>query len=183
MSKIDRIKENLAIVDVKASGLMAGSFPVEVGALTFFRNRRNEWESNKSCYLIKPEPGWTHELWDPFAEQLHGLSLIELKRSGRDAKSVVADLNAELRNKIVFSDAPEYETAWIDMVHKAASRPREYKIYSATRMQKYIGLSQADADFLFDKVRKQYGRTRRVLTGLTVIEEVLELSFRKAGLV
>lgn len=181
MSRIDKIKNNLAIVDVKASGLMAGSFPVEIGALTFSRDG-TRWKSNKSSYVVKPVPGWSYEFWDPFAESLHGLSLQTLKRIGRDVKSIASDLNAELSGKIVFSDAPEYETAWIDMVHTAADRPRAYKIYSAARMQRYIGLSDNDAYELFSSVRQKYGRTRRVLTGLAVIEEVLDLSFERAGL-
>jgi hypothetical protein len=49
-------------------------------------------------------------------------------------------------------------------------------------MQRYIGLSDNDAYELFSSVRQKYGRTRRVLTGLAVIEEVLDLSFERVGL-
>jgi len=65
----------LNIIDVEASGLQSGSYPVEVG-IAFANGER-------LSMLIQPEPEWVH--WDLQAQRLHGISRRTLSQYGKPA--------------------------------------------------------------------------------------------------
>jgi hypothetical protein len=176
MANIPRIKRHVALIDVKASGLMSGSFPVEVGYLTYGLDALKNWSPRVSSHIVRPDPFWTLSHWDSFAEQMHGLSHDHLRRFGEDTKSIAAHLQAELANHIVFTDVPDYDAQWLDVLHASASRPRTYKIYPIERLQKYIGLSPEMGQAIFNAARKKHGPTHRVKLGLACMQEVFEKS-------
>jgi len=176
MANIPRIKRQVALIDVKASGLMSGSFPVEVGYLTYGLDALKNWTPRVSSYLVRPDPFWSLYHWDSFAEQMHGLSHSHLRRFGEDTKSIAAHLQADLASHLVFTDAPEHDAQWLDVLHTSASRPREYKIYPINRLQKYIGLPPDQAQAIFNAARKKHGPTNRVNLGLAFMQEVFEKS-------
>jgi hypothetical protein len=176
MANIPRIKSQVALLDVKASGLMSGSFPVEVGYLTYSLDVLKNWAPQVSAYLVKPDPFWSLTHWDSFAEQMHGLSHPHLRRFGEDTKSIAAHLQADLAGHLVFSDTPEHDATWLDALHASAGRPREYKIYPINRLQKYIGLRPDIAQAIFNVARKKQGATNRVKPGLAFMQEVFEMS-------
>lgn len=176
MANIPRIKRQVALIDVKASGLMSGSFPVEVGYLTYGLDALQNWSPRISSYLVKPDPFWSLDHWDSFAEQMHGLSHHHLRRFGEDCKSIAAHLQADLEAHLVFSDTPEYDAQWIDLLHKSGARPRAYKIYPINRLQKYIGLPPDHAQVIFNVAREKHGATNRVNLGLAFMQEVFEKS-------
>ena len=83
-----------AIVDIEASGVGRGSYPIEVGlALPTGKTH---------CFLIRPEPEWTR--WDREAEVMHGLNRGVVEAHGRGAPEVASRLNDILRGTTVFSD-------------------------------------------------------------------------------
>lgn len=180
MVNIAKVKRQIALIDVKASGLMPGSFPVETGYLTFSLENERTFVPKLETFLVRPEQFWSMTHWDPFAETLHGLSHGHLRRHGQDCKSIAAHLEHDLTHKLVFTDAPEHDAEWLDVLHASAGRERSYKIYPISRLQKYIGLKPDIAQAIFNSARKRHGSTNRVHLGLAFMQEVFEKSLEEA---
>ncbi len=106
------------IIDIEASGLGTGSYPIEVG-LALQPDRR-------FCSLIKPAPGWVH--WDEHAETVHGISRETLNRSGRPVAEVAHELNNLLEDKVVFSDAWGIDNPWVTELFARAGVPQRFTI-------------------------------------------------------
>ena len=84
------------IVDIEASGLGVGSYPIEIAILL---------DGVVHAWLIKPESTWTY--WDEYAEEIHGITREHLLSDGLPAQQVadeinrvVADTNAIFYSKI-----------------------------------------------------------------------------------
>ncbi len=180
MIDLDTIKTQTALIDVKASGLMSGSFPVEVGWLVFEPKGFGGYTEKIETYTIKPDASWNQNHWDEVAESMHGLSITDLKRHGHDVKSVAAHLHYFMEKRIVFTDAVEHDTAWLDMLHKAAKRPRTYEILSLTRLQRLVGLSKEAGEEIFTRARQNHGHTGRAALGLRFLKDVLDQSIERA---
>lgn len=105
---------DVVILDLEASGLGRGSWPIEVGLAWVEDGEIKTWSS-----LIRPEPDWHMDAWDPVAEEIHGISLEEL-RAAPSASSVAQDLLARLAGRPVYSDAPEFDGRWLRRLLDAA---------------------------------------------------------------
>ena len=95
-------------VDFEASGL-AGSHPIEFAFVVE--------DGLGQATLIRPEPEWT--LWDPTAEALHGISRERLLTEGIPAWDVARRALSVLTadpDIVAVSDAPEWDTAWLDLL-------------------------------------------------------------------
>ncbi|MCW3783012.1 3'-5' exonuclease [Defluviimonas salinarum] len=69
----------IAFIDFEASGLSAGSWPIEVGLSRFGDGTGiTTWSS-----LVRPEPDWSLDDWSKAAEGVHGLSLGSLADAPR----------------------------------------------------------------------------------------------------
>jgi hypothetical protein len=62
----------LFFVDLEASSLMAGSFPIEVGWISA--------DGRSECHLIRPVPAWDD--WSSKSECLHGIAREHLEARG-----------------------------------------------------------------------------------------------------
>lgn len=117
----DRAAMNLPpVIDLEASGLGRGSFPIEVGVvlpcgLTY-------------CSLICPEPDWCH--WDEQAEQLHGISRELLRDAGKPAAQVAQELNDFIGSQRVFSDAWGNDSSWLGLLFYYGQQPQAFKLES-----------------------------------------------------
>ena len=98
------------ILDFEASGLGAGSYPVEVGVVLP--------DGRKYCSLILPVHEWQH--WDEQAEQLHGISRALLFRHGRAVRAVAEDLNALVEGGTLYSDGWVVDSPWFNQLFFAA---------------------------------------------------------------
>jgi DNA polymerase III subunit epsilon len=98
---------DVVILDLEASGLGRGSWPIEVGLAWVEDGEIKTWSS-----LIRPEPDWDMAAWNPQAEQVHGISREEL-HAAPSASSVAQDLLARLAGRPVYSDAPEFDERWL----------------------------------------------------------------------
>lgn len=98
--------EDVLIIDFEASGLGSGSWPIEVGLAWIEGGEVRSWSS-----LIRPEPGWDRNLWDMFAQDVHGIPMSDLERAPT-ARSVAGELLARVAGRPVFSDAPEFDGRW-----------------------------------------------------------------------
>ncbi len=107
------------IVDVEASGLGPGSYPIEIGLAL--------WEDKRYCSLIKPEARWQH--WDPSAEKLHNISRHTIEANGKPVSVVANELNNLLKGKTVFSDGWVVDEPWIIQLFASANIEKLFSIY------------------------------------------------------
>ena len=91
------------VIDIEASGLHSGSYPIEVGIVM----------SNGQTYeaLIQPFNSWTH--WDGDAEALHGISRETLRQEGRSAFEVCEEINRLCAGKTLYSDCWVHDSSWL----------------------------------------------------------------------
>ena len=113
----------ILFVDVEATSLRPGSFPVEVG-----------WaadDGTEGAVLIKPAPYWIEPearlrmAWSRQSQDVHGISLDTLVRTGvhhaEAARAVMAALNAP--GMIPASDAPSHDRGWILRLTRSIGLP------------------------------------------------------------
>ena len=80
------------------------------------------------CFLIRPEPDWTH--WDPGSEALHGITKQLLFEKGLPIKSVCRGLNTLLEGKTVYSDNWGFDQTWISLMFECANVYARFNIES-----------------------------------------------------
>ena len=110
----------LNFIDVEASGLGSGSYPIEVGVALA--------DGSTHCTLISPPNDWTH--WDESAEELHGISRESLLLSGRAPIDVAMMLNELLDNKTVYSDAWGNDACWLARLFDEAGVKQRFRVDS-----------------------------------------------------
>lgn len=107
-----------AVIDVEASGFGPGSYPIEVGVALP--------DGGARCFLIRPEPDWTH--WDPEAEAAHGIPRHILEGCGRPAAEVARRLNRLLRGMTVYSDGWGFDMGWLALLYDRAAIRQGFQV-------------------------------------------------------
>lgn len=98
--------EKFFIVDFEASGLLSGSWPIEIGLAGFSDGSLWSWSS-----LLRPENSWDPAAWSPESAAIHGISRDALEEAPQAAE--VARIAAHyLEGRVVVSDAPRYDGYW-----------------------------------------------------------------------
>ncbi len=110
-----------SFIDIEASGFGPGSWPVSVAWCDHCGEIRK--------LLIRPLPQWTH--WDAAAEQVHGLTRGRLLAEGLDPAEVANRLETDLKGLLAFSDAPDFDSGWLDALYQALGRPRPFHLDQA----------------------------------------------------
>lgn len=99
-----------AILDIEASGFGKDSYPIEIGLVLT--------NGDAYSYLVQPEDSWTY--WDERAEQVHGISRVELEQKGRQAWDIASQLNTLLQGIKIYSDAWAHDYVWLNQLFTAA---------------------------------------------------------------
>jgi len=136
------------ILDIEASGLGRGSYPIEVGFVAA--------DGGLFCSLVRPEPDWRH--WDPAAEALHGISRELLQRHGRSAAWMAEQLNERLAGQTVYCDGWGQDYPWLARLFDAAGQRPRFRLDDLRRL-----LSEAEArrwHEVTDAVRQREQLTR-----------------------
>lgn len=115
---------NPVFLDLEASGLAPGCYPIEVG-----------WASVDAAgvvvgeaTLIRPTDEWMrHGTWDPSAEQLHRISLDDLQRHGQDPMDVARRMNVVLDGRTLYSDSIS-DVVWTKALFDAAAERMTFEI-------------------------------------------------------
>jgi hypothetical protein len=104
-------------LDIEASPLHCGSYPVEVGWCSE--------DGTGEAHLIRPAPGWDD--WSLASQEIHGLSRERLREFGRPHGEVARRALKVLRapDVRVVSDAPEYDGRWLGELLAAAGHRRD----------------------------------------------------------
>jgi hypothetical protein len=110
----------VAFVDIEASGLSEGSFPIEIGwART---------DGQAGSILIRPAADWEIDTWDEQAEELHGIGLADLV-AGVAARDAADRLNMVFAGvSLVLSDAREMDGGWLDTLFQETPRERSFSL-------------------------------------------------------
>ncbi|MDN3519273.1 hypothetical protein QWY84_16785 [Aquisalimonas lutea] len=95
-------------LDIEASGLEPGSFPVEIA-----------WSLRDGTIngaLVRPHPEFDMDSWDPRAEELHGLSIDYLEQHGEDAGVIISRLRAGTQGAPMYCDAIAFDPHWLEIL-------------------------------------------------------------------
>lgn len=111
-------------IDVEASGLGIGSYPIEVGVAMA--------DTSMHCTLIRPEDDWTH--WDAEAEVLHGITREILLVNGKSILKVAMLLNEWLDGQTIYSDAWGNDSCWLGLLFERASLQQRFTIDSVASL-------------------------------------------------
>ncbi|HXG68392.1 MAG TPA: hypothetical protein VNO70_25075 [Blastocatellia bacterium] len=98
-------------LDFEASSLSSASYPIEVAW--------NLEDGSIEDYLISPQHVQTWTDWDPEAEKVHGISREELLLHGKPPSFICARMNQQLTGKVVYTDAPLFDGAWLSRLFSA----------------------------------------------------------------
>jgi DNA polymerase III epsilon subunit-like protein len=110
-------------LDLEASGLGPDCYPIEVGWAAV----NNSGVIVSEAILIRPPEEWMlRGVWDPLAQQLHGISLDDL-RCGRDPVDVARRMNAVHESRVLYSDSP-FDGVWLRALFKEANERMEFEI-------------------------------------------------------
>lgn len=108
------------IMDIEASGLGRGSYPIEVGVVMP--------DGETHCMIVRREPEWQH--WDEQAQMLHGISRDVLEIHGHDVIDVAVHLNQWLAGQLVYSDAWGNDSSWLGLLFDCAGISQHFKLES-----------------------------------------------------
>jgi hypothetical protein len=126
-------------VDLEASSLLPGSYPVEVG---WARPRALSWGKcaiEVGSVLVRPEAEWLSSgSWDPNAEAVHGLSRETLLRDGQPAAEICDLLDRAFGGSLVVTDTGggSVDDMWLAVLYEAAGRePSGWEVAKPTADQ------------------------------------------------
>lgn len=116
-------------LDVEASGIARGCFPVEIGWAAALADGTLAMGS----LLVQPARAWLAEpaAWDTTAESVHGLTRARLLRDGLLPDQACGLLDAALAGRVVATDTGPggWDSDWLAMLYEAAgSEPRGWAI-------------------------------------------------------
>ena len=100
-------------LDIEASSFDRASYPIDIAW--------SDAEGEIHRCLVAPAAGWTD--WDPAAEAVHGIDRARLERNGWDPGYVAARIEEDLRDQVVYTDAPEFDRRWLERLFVAVERP------------------------------------------------------------
>ena len=162
-------------LDLEASSLASGSYPIEVG-----------WslpDGGIESHLVSPAGvrDWTD--WSREAEGVHGISRAELLRDGRPPAWVCARLLESTAGQPVYSDAASYDRHWLARCFEAAGYPdlpidvRDIDELPAVRrammLDRFVDLAKA--------VRARIGRRHRAAADVEYLIAVVALANERFG--
>lgn len=125
---LNRSDRRIAILDVEASALEAGSYPIEVGVALV---RGPSEPIGVGAKLIRPTKEWLDTgVWSKSSEAVHGIPLERVQREGEPVEEVCDWLNGLLGSStIVATDAPRYDQDWLDTLFAAAAREQKFRVF------------------------------------------------------
>ncbi len=108
-------------LDCEASSLSDNSYPVEIA-----------WsapDGSVESHLVRPAPDWDE--WSEQSEEVHGISRERLLAEGLPSWIVARRMNESLAGAILHSDAPAFDTFWIDRLFEQHGEDRTFEIRHA----------------------------------------------------
>ena len=122
-------------VDLEASSLVEG-YPIEVGWAIV-----RDFKVTTESHLIRPTPEWYFDdfRWSTDSEAVHRITRSNLLEQGKLPAEVAARMTELFSGKILYSDAPSYDFAWIvELFHGALNN------------RSAVPLKLADVSYLYE---------------------------------
>jgi DNA polymerase III epsilon subunit-like protein len=108
------VLEDYICIDLEASAFGPRSFPIEVAIVHASTGACQSW-------LIKPTQAWRdYGAWNPASQAIHGITPDDLLTNGQPVETVAAQLTAACAGKIILSDNPRHDYAWLTTLYAAA---------------------------------------------------------------
>lgn len=120
---------SIAVIDLEASALGSGSYPIEVG-IAVVQGASGCIETWSS--IIKPTDAWLdHGQWSEQSAAVHGLELSTVVKAGASVQVICEWLNSVLSAAtVVASDAPRHDQDWLDTLFSAAGLEQRFTLYN-----------------------------------------------------
>jgi hypothetical protein len=109
----------IPIIDIEASGLHIDSYPIEIAVVV---------DDVVHSWLIQPAPHWQH--WSERAEEMHGISRVQLETEGVAVEVVAANLVAlsERSGGVFYCDAVYWDEDWLKTLFHEAKQPMTLQV-------------------------------------------------------
>jgi len=145
-------------IDIEASGLGGKTYPIEVGWATC--------DLASTCYLVRPAKLWDDWLWMPESEKIHNIHRDVCVREGHDVVEVAHAVNAAMKDRLVFSDAVDFDGYWLSVLFRAADVAPGFALYNANvLLRDLIEAPQPQANLYaklaYSKASETYPHTHR----------------------
>lgn len=144
-------------LDVEASGLQVGSYPIEVGWCGI--------DLSPISFLVRPLEIWDVEDWSSSSERIHGISRRRLLEFGLDARDIAEWLNTACRGRTVLADNPTHDSSWLGKLFRETKVLQEFAVLDATHFAGVAaglsGLSQFEVQGLLDRIHRRYPHPHR----------------------
>jgi hypothetical protein len=144
-------------LDIEASGLQAGSYPIEIGYCGL--------DLVATSFLIRPASDWTEADWSITSERIHGIPRETLFESGIDAGDAAQRLNQICADRIVATDHPRIDQAWLSRLFGSAGLRQDFVLQDATLLGLHAaeraGLAPFEMEELQARVRAHYPHIHR----------------------
>lgn len=160
----------IAFIDVEASGLGSHSWPLEVG-----------WAIESGApvsLLIRPDPAWSADAWDPRAEALHGITRERILEEGANLRDVAERLNADLANIAVYSDAPDWDGFWLFRLFTAAGVRQQFAVQDFARLVRPLAGQKESA--LLEEASRLSPRRHRACADVRHLQTIHRLALGAA---
>lgn len=139
--------EKFATLDFEASSLSHESWPIEVGLSWLAGGEVQTWST-----LIRPAPDWNLSDWAPQSAAVHGIALEELDDAPA-AYKIANDLLRHLGDRVLVSDAPEFETRWLTRLLKAGAQAMVPNVENYHRVS-FASFSGLALDMLYEALER-----------------------------
>jgi hypothetical protein len=106
----DHLK-SMAFIDLEASGLVTGGYPIEVAIAFVPSGDIRDW-------LIRPSDRWLSDeyAWSPESAQVHGITRQELIEQGLPVEQVAREVVAAAAGSMLFTDNVACDQRWLDIL-------------------------------------------------------------------
>lgn len=112
------LSDRVLTVDVEASGLGPGTFPIEIALCDVATGETQSW-------LIRPTEEWLDRAewhWSKASADVHGIALDDLLTDGVPVEEVAAELDDFIDGAVVVSTDQVADAGWIQTLYAAARR-------------------------------------------------------------
>lgn len=144
-------------LDVEASGLHAGSYPIEVGWCGL--------DLVATSFLIRPHASWTEDDWSVTSERVHGITRRQVIAEGVSLTEAAAKLNVACAGKEIISDSPSFDQGWLSRLFRDAGVIQAFTLQNASAFEALAtgisGLDASEAEALRERVGRHYPHTHR----------------------
>lgn len=132
---------DIVFIDCEATSLEIPSHPIEIGL---------GWCDNTSqSYLVKAPDIWKKYNWHPKSSAVHKIKPEQTQQFGQTVEWLADWMNTTLKDKMVFSDNPTYESYWLGELFKAANIQPLFDIKNSYQLisSALINFKKPDAKF------------------------------------